>query len=172
MGAASRRASGYRPRVGFSDWLLALHVLAAFALIGALVLFSAVMVAGWAVDRPRRALAYSRVAALGGPLVGAGAGLALLLGIALAIDLDAYQVWDAWILVSIVLWTIGGAAGQRVGAHYAGAQELAQRLADDGDRPSPELAAKLSDRRVALLHAITVAAFTIILVLMIFKPGA
>jgi uncharacterized membrane protein len=156
--------------VGFSDWLLALHLLAAFALIGSLVLFSAVMVAGWAVDRPRRAVAYSRVAAIGGPLVGVGAGLALLLGIALAIDLDDYQVWDAWILVSIALWAIGGAAGSRVGAHYAGAQELAQRLADE-DEPSPELGAKLSDRRVAILHAITVTAFTIILVLMIFKPG-
>ncbi len=99
------------------------------------------------------------------------AGLALLLGIALAIDLDDYQVWDAWILVSILLWAIGGAAGSRVGAHYAGAQELAQRLADE-DEPSPELGAKLSDRRVAILHAITVTAFTIILVLMIFKPGA
>jgi uncharacterized membrane protein len=158
--------------VDFSDWLLALHVLAAFALIGALVLFSAVMVAGWAVDRPQRALAYSRLAAVGGPLVGAGAGLALLFGIALAIDYDEYQVWDAWILVSIVLWTIGGVAGSRVGAHYAGAQELAQRLAGGGDEPSSELAAKLSDRRVATLHSITVAAFTIILVLMIFKPGA
>ncbi len=157
--------------MGFSDWLLALHLLAAFALIGSLVLFSAVMVAGWAVDRPQRAVAYSRVAAIGGPLVGAGAGLALLLGIALAIDLDDYQVWDAWILVSIALWAIGGAAGSRVGAHYAGAQELAQRLADEDDAPSPELGAKLSDRRVAILHAITVTAFTIILVLMIFKPG-
>jgi uncharacterized membrane protein len=157
--------------VGFSDWLLALHLLAVFALIGALVLFSAVMVAGWAVDRPRRAVAYSRVAAVGGPLVGAGAGLALLFGIALAIDLDDYQVWDVWILVSIVLWAIGGAAGSRVGAHYTDAQELAQRLADD-DEPSPELAAKLSDRGVAILHVITVAAFTIILVLMLFKPGA
>lgn len=156
----------------FSDWLLALHVLAAFALIAALVLFSAVMVASWAVDRPRHALAYSRLAAVGGPLVGAGAGLALLFGIALAIDLDAYQVWDAWILVSIVLWMIGGAAGSRVGTHYAGAQELAQRLEGGGDEPSSELAAALSNRRVATLHAITVTAFTIILVLMIFKPGA
>lgn len=156
----------------FSDWLLALHVLAAFALIGALVLFSAVMVAGWAVDQPQRAVAYSRLGAVGGPLVGAGAGLALLLGIALAIDLDEYQVWDAWILISIVLWTIGGAAGSRVGEHYAAAQELAQRLAGRGDEPSSELAAKLSDRRVATLHAVTVTAFTIILVLMIFKPGA
>jgi hypothetical protein len=158
--------------VDFSDWLLALHLLAAFALIAALVLFSAVMLAGWGVDRPRKALAYSRLAAVGGPLVGAGAGLVLLFGIALAIDLDQYQVWDAWILVSIVLWMIGGATGSRVGTHYAGAQELAQRLAGGGDEPSSELAAALSNRRVATLHAITVTAFAIILVLMVFKPGA
>jgi hypothetical protein len=158
--------------VGFSDWLLALHLLAAFALMAALVLFSAVMVAGWAVDRPRRAIAYSRLAAIGGPLVGAGAGLALLFGIALAIDLDQYQLWDAWILASIVLWIIGAATGGRVGTHYAGAQALAQRLQRAGDEPSAELAAELSNRRVAILHAITVAVFTIILVLMVFKPGA
>jgi uncharacterized membrane protein len=158
--------------VDFSDWLLALHLLAAFGLIAALVLYSVVMVASWGVDRPRRASAYFRVTAIAGPLVGAGAGIVLLLGVALAIDLDDYQPWDAWILVSIVLWAIGAATGSRVGTHYTGAEELAQRLADTGDEPSAELAAQLSDRRTAVLHAITVAAFTLILVLMIFKPGA
>jgi uncharacterized membrane protein len=158
--------------VDFSDWLLALHVLAAFTLIAALVLYSVVMVASWGVDRPRRASALFRVAALAGPLVGTGAGVALLLGIVLAIDLDQYQPWDVWILVSIALWVIGAATGTRVGTHYTGAQELAQRLAAGGDEPSPELAAQLSDRRAATLHAIAVSAFTLVLVLMIFKPGA
>jgi uncharacterized membrane protein len=157
--------------VDFSDWLLALHILAAFALIAALVLYSVVMVASWGVDRPRRASALFRLAALAGPLVGAGAGLALLLGVALAIDLEQYQPWDAWILLSIVLWAIGAAAGTRVGAHYSGAQERAQRLGE-GDEPSAELAAQLSDRRAATLHVVAVSAFTLILVLMIFKPGA
>jgi uncharacterized membrane protein len=158
--------------VDFSDWLLALHLLAAFALTSALVLYTVVMVAGWAVDRPRRASAYFRVAAIAGPLVGAGAGLALLLGIALAIDLDEYDPWDGWILLSIVLWVIGAATGSRVGAHYTGAQELADRLAGAGDEPSAELAAQLSDRRATALHAITVLAFTAVLFLMLFKPGA
>jgi uncharacterized membrane protein len=158
--------------VDVTDWLLAAHVIAAFALMAALVLFSAVMVAGWAVDRPRRAAALSRVARVGGPLVGAGAGLALLLGIVLAIDHDAYEVWDAWILASIALWVVGGTCGERVGSHYQEARTLAERLADGGDEPSAELAAQLSDRRTAALHAITVAAFTLVLVLMIFKPGA
>jgi uncharacterized membrane protein len=158
--------------VDFSDWLLALHLLAAFALMAALVLFTAVMVANWGDDRPRRAAAYFRVAAIGGPLVGAGAGLALLFGIALAIDLDQYDPWDGWILASIVLWAIGGAAGSRVGAHYTRAQELVERLAAAGDEPSAELAAQLSDRKTRTLHAVTVVAFTAVLVLMIFKPGA
>jgi uncharacterized membrane protein len=158
--------------VDFSDWLLALHILAAFALIAALVLFTAVMVANWGNDRPRRAAAYFRLAAIGGPLVGAGAGLALLLGIALAIDLDEFAPWDVWILLSILLWAIGAATGSRVGAHYTGLQPSVQRLAADGDEPNAELAAQLSDSGVRTLHVITVLAFTAVLFLMIFKPGA
>lgn len=158
--------------MSFSDWLLALHLLSAFALVAALVLYTAVMVANWGADRPQRASAYFRLAAIGGPLVGAGAGLALLFGIALAIDLDAYQPWDGWILLSIVLWAIGAATGSRVGTHYTGVQELVQRLAAEGDAPSAELAAQLSDRKVRLLHVITLVAFTAVLVLMIFRPGA
>jgi uncharacterized membrane protein len=158
--------------VEFSDWLLALHLLAAFALVAALVLFTAVMVANWGDGRPQRASAYFRLAAIGGPLIGAGAGLTLLLGIWLAIDLDAYQPWDGWIIAAIVLWAIGGYTGSRVGAHYTSVQELVDRLAGAGDEPNAELAAKLSDRNIRTLHAITVIAFTAVLVLMIFKPGA
>jgi uncharacterized membrane protein len=158
--------------VQFSDWLLALHLLAAFALMAALVLFTAVMVANWGDGRPQRASAYFRVAAIGGPLIGVGAGLTLLLGIWLAIDLDAYQPWDGWVIAAIVLWAIGGYAGSKVGAHYTSVQELVDRLAAGGDEPNAELAAKLSDRSIRILHAITVVAFTAVLVLMFFKPGA
>jgi uncharacterized membrane protein len=158
--------------VDFSDWLLALHLLAAFALIAALVLYTAVMVANWGNDRPQRASAYFRLAAIGGPLVGAGAGLALLFGVALAVDLDEYDPWDGWIVLSIVLWAIGSATGARVGAHYTGVQPLVQRLVAESDEPNAELAAQLSDHRARTLHAITVLAFTAVLVLMIFKPGA
>jgi uncharacterized membrane protein len=158
--------------VDLSDWLLALHLLAAFALMAALVLFTAVMVVNWGNDRPQRAAAYFRVAAIGGPLVGAGAGLALLFGIALAIDLDDYDPWDGWILLSVLLWAIGAAAGSRVGAHFTGVGQLVERLATDGDEPSAELAAQLSDRKARILHAVTVVAFTAVLLLMIFKPGA
>lgn len=158
--------------MAFSDWLLALHLLAAFALIAALVLFTAVMIANWGDGRPRRASAYFRIAAIGGPLIGVGAGFTLILGIWLAIDLDAYEPWDGWVLAAIVLWAIGGYTGSRVGAHYTAAQELVDRLAAEGDEPNAELAAKLSDTGIRTMHAITVVAFVAILVLMVFKPGA
>jgi hypothetical protein len=105
-------------------------------------------------------------------LIGAGVGLTLVLGIWLAIDLDAYQPWDGWIIAAIVLWGIGGYTGSRVGAHYTSLQELVDRLAAGGDEPNAELAAKLSDRGIRTLHAITVIAFTAVLVLMMLKPGA
>ena len=155
-----------------SDWLLALHLLSAFALVAALVLFTAVMVANWGDGRPQRASAFFRIAAVGGPLIGAGAGLVLLFGIWLAIDLDAYQVWDGWIIAAIILWAIGGYTGSKVGAHYTSLQETVDRLAAQDNEPNAELAAQLSDRSIRTLHVITVVAFTAILVLMIFKPGA
>ena len=156
----------------FSDWLLALHLLSAFALVAALVLFTAVMVANWGDGRPQRASAFFRIAAVGGPLIGAGAGLVLLFGIWLAIDLDAYQIWDGWIIAAIILWAIGGYTGSKVGAHYTSLQETVDRLAAQGNEPNAELATQLSDRSIRTLHVITVVAFTAILVLMIFKPGA
>ena len=158
--------------MGFSDWLLALHLLAAFALVAALVVFTAVMVADWGEARPQRAAAFFLLARVGGPLIAAGAALTLILGIWLAIDLDAYQPWDGWIIAAIVLWGIGGYTGSKVGAHYTSLQETVDRLAAQGNEPNAELAAKLSDRSIRTLHVITVVAFTAILVLMIFKPGA
>jgi uncharacterized membrane protein len=158
--------------VEFSDWLLALHLLAAFALVAALVLFTAVMVADWGEASPQRAAAYFHVARIGGPLIAAGTALTLILGIWLAIDLKAYQPWDGWIIAAIVLWAIAGYTGSKVGAHYTKAQETVEQLAAAGDQPNAELAATLSDRRIRTLHAITIVAVVAILVLMIFKPGA
>ena len=148
----------------FSDWLLALHLLAAFALIAALVLYTAVMVANWGNDRPQRASAYFRLAAIGGPLVGAGAGLVLLFGVALAVDLDEYDPSVGSCCRSCYR-AIGSATGARVGAHYTGVQPLVQRLAAESDEPNAELATQLSDHRARTLHAITVLAFTAVLVL-------
>ena len=79
---------------------------------------------------------------------------------------------DVMLVPLVVLWAIGGYTGSKVGAHYTSLQEQVDKLAAEGNEPNAELAAKLSDQSIRTLHAITVIAFTAILVLMIFKPGA
>ena len=46
---------------------------------------------------------------VGGPLVGVGMMGVVIFGIWLAIDDDAYHVWDGWIIASLMLWAIAGA---------------------------------------------------------------
>ena len=158
--------------MSFSDWLLALHLPSAFALVAALVLYTAVMVANWGADRPQRASAYFRLAAIGGPLVGAGAGLALLFGIALAIDLDAYQPWDGWILLSIVLWAIGAATGSRVGTHDTGVQGSSSGSPPRATRRAPSSPRSSATAESGSCTRSRWSRSPPSCVLMIFKPGA
>jgi hypothetical protein len=98
----------------------------------------------------------------------------LIFGIWLAIDLDAYKVWDGWILAAIVLWAIAAGAGQRGGEAYGQAAKLAAELSSQGraEEPSGELKTLLQDRRAMWLNIVSSALVLAILVLMIYKPGA
>ena len=156
------------------EWLLFLHVLAAFALVAALVVFWVIGVVARNVDRPVESLRDFRVAQPANVLVIVGTLGTLILGIALAIERDEYQVWDGWILGAIALWAVAVETGRRGGVPYAEAKKLAeQRVADGrGDEPSPELAAKLQDRSGMILNAVSSLAVLLILVDMIYKPGA
>ena len=135
------------------DWLLFLHVLGAFFAVGALTALWALILGtrGTApLFDPPSALTFGRIA---GILVGVGLMVALVFGIWLAIDHDAYQVWDGWILASLVLWAVGGWAGGKAGKVFE-ADPVGGR--DAGIR----------------YQAINSAAVLVILVLMIWKPGA
>jgi uncharacterized membrane protein len=162
------------PAVSFYDWLLFLHIASAFALVAALVVFWTIAVAGRNVDRPRESLRLFRIAKPANVLVVVGTLGTLVFGIWLAIDSDAYQVWDGWVLAAIVLWAISAGTGQRGGQTYAEAQKLAAELAGGGrgDEPSAELSLRLQDRRAMWLNIVSTAAVLAILVLMIYKPGA
>ena len=155
------------------DWLLFIHVLGAFALVAALVVFNVLMIAGRNVDRPSAALPLFRLAVPANVLVIAGSLITLALGIWLAIDHDAYELSDGWIIAAIVLWAIAVETGRRGGAGYARAQKLASQLADAGnDAPSAELRAHLRERRDLVLNVVSEVSVLAILMLMIFKPGA
>lgn len=155
------------------DWLLLLHVAAAFALVGALVVFTALTIAIWREDRPGQAAALYGLDRPATALIIAGSLLVLIFGVWLTIYLDPYELWDAWIVAAIVLWLVASEAGRRAGAEFTKGATLARRLAAEGDEaPSAELRALNQTSLGLAMHVITCAAVIAVLVLMIYKPGA
>ena len=155
------------------DWLLFLHVLAAFLLVAAVVLSTYVIVASRSADRPgdvARSLGLLRAWDV---LWGIGAAGTLVFGIWLAIEVDGYEVWDGWIIAALVLWAAGGAAGDRMAKHYARARVRATELVSEGrHEPSGELREILRSPRGLALHALTVGLILLLILDMVWKPGA
>jgi hypothetical protein len=128
------------------DTLLFLHLLAAFLLMGTVVMHSAVALG---------AQTGSRTASVGNLLWDVGGLGTLVFGIWLAIYLDGYDVTDGWILGAIGLWFVMTGIGVRVRPQFqaSGAE-------------TPALTAL--GVRLHWLRALAVVGF---LVLMIWKPG-
>jgi uncharacterized membrane protein len=155
------------------DWLLFLHVFSAFALVASLVLYSVLIVSLWGRDVPSEAVRLFRLQRVGDVLVAAGSIGVLIFGIWLAIDVKAYHPWDGWIIAALVLWFVMGALGSRTGKAYNAARDRARGLVKDGsDAPSPELRALLQDRRALWLHVAGMVTVLVLLLDMIWKPGA
>jgi len=159
--------------VSLDDWILALHLIAAAALIGALTLFWIVVVALRSTDTPEPALGLNRVATVGTVAIAVGTAGTLVFGIWLAISVDGYEVWDGWVIAAIVMWLIAGAWGQRSGTEFAKPAERARELIAAGQTgPSAELAALGRTSTGLVLHAATTLLALLILIDMIWKPGA
>ena len=144
------------------DWLLFLHVLSAFAVVAGLVLVTAAILLSLRPGPdPSFAVSITRFS----PLLFDAAGLAILVfGVWLAIEVDAYQVWDGWILAALVLWVVIAAAGAR--AH--GAFRRARRATTE----TTDLVAAVRSSRAPLWNAVALVATLATLVLMIWKSGA
>jgi hypothetical protein len=157
----------------FTDWLLALHLLAAAALVAALVLFSVLIVSSWGLNVPSGVARMMGVSKAGSAIVGIGSLGTIVFGVWLAIDIDAYKVWDGWVIAAIVLWAISVETGRRSGLSFTEAGKRAQALVASGnDAPNAELGALMSSSRALWLHVATCAVVVLILLDMIFKPGA
>lgn len=155
-----------------NDWILALHLLSAFAMVSATVLFWILIVASQRIDLPAVTLQLSPVARVGGIVMAAGSVGTIGFGLWLAISLDAYQVWDGWVIAAIVLWAIAGETGRRTGVLYTAAMNRAQELHAAGSTgPSDELLAMNRTRTGILLHAVSTLALVLLLIDMIWKPG-
>jgi hypothetical protein len=154
--------------VDFYDWMLALHLLAGFAIAAALVLYSVMVVAGRRTDTLDGVRALFRLAPIGTPLMAAGMVLTLVLGIVLAVDADAFELWDAWVIAAIVLWALFGEVGRRTGVYYT----ETQKLAESGGAAESEVLARLRAPTGARLHVLGLVLFLLLVLDMIFKPGA
>lgn len=155
------------------DWLLFLHVASAFALISAVVLASVLLVVVRSRDVPSEVARLCGLTRLGDVLGGVGSVGVLIFGIWLAIDMDEYQPWDGWIIAAFVLWLVMGAFAGRAGKVINGVRDRARALSSEhGDAPSAELRSLVRDPRGLWLHAATTVTVLLLLVDMIFKPGA
>lgn len=159
--------------VTFTGWLLAFHILSAFALGGSLALFWYLIVAGRNVDTPEGTVAMGPMASVGTKVVRAGGIGTLVFGIWLAIRIDHVAVWSGWVIAAIVLWAVAVGTGSRSGAEYERAMKKAEELEAAGETgPNADLLALNRTSRGLSLHAITTVAFLLILIDMIWKPGA
>jgi uncharacterized membrane protein len=155
------------------DWILALHVLSAFAYVAAIVLFWVLIAAVRRVDTPDATIAMGPVSRLGSVVVGIGGVGTLVFGIWLALSFGDYDLWDGWIIAAIVLWAIAGAFGQRTGVEYTRGVKKAIELRDAGQPgPNTELLALNRTKNGLILHALVTVTVLLILVDMIWKPGA
>ena len=159
--------------MSFDDWLLALHVLAAFAYVAAIVLFWILIVAVRRIDTPEETIRMGPMVNVGNAAVGIGAGGTIVFGIWLAFALDGYAIWDGWIIAALILWAIAGAVGQRTGAAYMQGMTKAKELEAAGQRgANAELLALNRTSAGVLMHTVASVVVLLILLDMIFKPGA
>jgi hypothetical protein len=159
--------------VSFVDWAVALHVLSAFAFVAGLVLFWVLIVAVRRVNTPEETLRMEPIVKVGNVAVGIGAAGTIVIGIYLAFAVDGYAIWDAWIIAAIVLWAIAGALGQRTGAAYTQGMDRAKELDAAGQTGPDEGLLALNRTQAGLtLHTLASLAVLLILLDMIFKPGA
>jgi uncharacterized membrane protein len=114
--------------VSFDDWLLALHVIGAFAYVAGVVLFWILVVAVRKVDTPEGTIRMEPMVKVGNVAVGIGAGATIVLGIWLAFSFGDYNIWDGWIVAALVLWVLSTVLGQRTGVAYTRGMTKAKEL--------------------------------------------
>ena len=159
--------------MSLDDWILALHVLSAFALVAGVVLFWVLIVAIRQTDTAEGTIRMGPASALAESCIGVGAVGTIVFGVWLALSVGGYELWDRWIVAGIVLWAIAMGLGSRTSAIYNRSAAKARELHAAGQMaPSRELVALNRTARGVVLQALTSLTVLLILLDMIFKPGA
>jgi hypothetical protein len=128
--------------------LLFLHVLSAFLMVSGVVMYSA-FVLGSPVTRPLKLTAEI--------LWGVGGVGTIVFGIWLALNRPQYEIYDGWIIAAVVLWILANGAGAQVSRAV---------------QPSGEESPAAPDRRAKFSHWMRVLWVVLLLIDMVWKPGA
>jgi hypothetical protein len=108
-----------------------------------------------------------------GAAVGLGMGGTIAFGIWLAFSVGGYDIWDGWIIAALVLWVVAARLGAMTNASHNSGAERAQELGGAGDTTAnAELLGLNRTRAGVVLQALTSVAVLLILIDMIWKPGA
>ncbi len=159
--------------MSFDDWMLALHVLSAFAWVAGMILFWVLIVAVRRTDTAEGTIRMEPIVKVGNASIGIGMGGTIALGLWLAFSVGGYDIWDGWIITAIVLWVISAPIGQRTGAAYLQGMNKARELQKDGQAgPNAELLALNRTSSGVILHFLGSIVVLLILIDMIWKPGA
>src|SRR6478735_4573291 len=134
------------------DWLLMLHITGAFLLVGGSVAAGVLNTMALRAERP--------------------SDTALVLGLWLVFQQDSIDFFSFWILAALVLWAVMGALGGAGGKHQEKARRKAEQLAAAGDTSDDELRSILHDRRGNAMSWLAGLATLLLLIDMIWKPGA
>lgn len=169
-----RDAQGLRIlKVSFDDWMLALHVLSAFTLVAGMVVFWVLIVAVRRTDTPWATIDIGRLADVGNAAIGVGWGGTIAFGIWLAFSVGGYDIWDGWVIAALVLWALSLPLGQRTSATYDKGVKKARELQAKGQSgPSSDLLALNRAPNGVVAHFLTSVIVLLILIDMVWKPGA
>jgi hypothetical protein len=159
--------------VTLDDWILALHVLSAFAYVAGMIVFWVLVVAVRRADTPDETIRMEPIVKVGTIGTGIGAGGTIVFGIWLAFSVGGYDIWDGWIIAAIVLWAIAGGIGGRTGKAYMQGMNKAKELEAAGQTgSSADLLALNRTQNGLVLHSVASLVLLLILIDMIWKPGA
>jgi hypothetical protein len=104
---------------------------------------------------------------------GVGAVGTIVFGLWLTFSVGGYRIWDFWIIAALVLWAVAGGIGGRTGKAYMEGMTKAQELESAGQTgPNAELLALNRTQQGLLLHTAGSVAVLLLLIDMIWKPGA
>jgi uncharacterized membrane protein len=159
--------------VSFDDWILALHLLSAFAYVAGMIVFWVLIVAVRRTDTPDGTTRMAPVVKVGMIGTAVGAVGTIVFGLWLTFSVGGYRIWNFWIIAALVLWAIAGGVGGRTGKEYQKGMDKALELEAAGQTgPNAELLALNRTQNGVVLHAIASAALLLLLIDMIWKPGA